>query len=110
MSSQPPLSSAQNSPPPTGGRGNAAAVLTAVLAAPAAARADSAQAKSALLDAAYDEYCRRRAAGEAVDPDAYCAGYPRYQTSLRRILRAHLWFELNSYVLADRKPAEWPKA
>src|SRR5262245_55233810 len=76
---------------------------------PAAPTADAAAAlqqphlwrrKSQVLDQAYDEYCERLEAGEAVDPDAFCARFPGFETSLRRQIEAHEYLEKNPHLLA----------
>jgi serine/threonine protein kinase/Tfp pilus assembly protein PilF len=38
------------------------------------------------LDHAYEDYCRCRDAGEPIDPEAFCARFPRYRSSLRRLI------------------------
>lgn len=66
--------------------------------------------KSLLLDRAYDEFCKRRESGEPMDPDEFCADYPAYQSSLRRLLDAHRFFEEDSDLLAGFMPLQWPEA
>lgn len=63
--------------------------------------------KSLLLDLAYEEYCQRLEAGQAVDADEFCRRFP-YQSSLRRLLGVHHFLEQNPHLLADSKQASWP--
>ena len=43
--------------------------------------------KSIVLDVIYEEYCRRKSAGEAVDPNEFCGKFPNYQASVGRLLQ-----------------------
>src|SRR5262245_24894647 len=45
--------------------------------------------KSAVIDLAYEEYCRRVDAGEKVDVEHFAHHFPGYQTSLIRTIEAH---------------------
>src|SRR5262249_51445575 len=47
------------------------------------------------------------AAGVEVDPDAFCARFPAYQTSLRRLLEVHRELEANSDLLT--RSDHWPE-
>jgi serine/threonine protein kinase/Flp pilus assembly protein TadD len=62
--------------------------------------------KSALIDQAYSEYRDLCNAGVEVDPDAFCARFPDYQTSLRRLVEVHRELEVNPDLL--RKLDRWP--
>src|ERR1700687_5371540 len=64
--------------------------------------------KSVLIDQAYDEYCRRRHTGEALDPDSFCQGFP-YQSSLRRLLEADRFLQENPHLLSPESPARFPE-
>jgi serine/threonine protein kinase len=48
-----------------------------------------------LIDQAYSEYRDLRAAGVEVDPDAFCARFPAYETSLRKLVELHRRLEEN---------------
>jgi serine/threonine protein kinase len=52
--------------------------------------------KSLVLDLAYEEYCCRKEAGDPPDADEFCARYPAYQASLRRLIEAHQFLEASS--------------
>ncbi len=65
--------------------------------------------KVVLLDLAFVEYCRRRRAGEALDPAVFCARFP-HRTSLRRMLDCHHFLEAAGGVLAEEEsPRRWPE-
>src|SRR5262245_8776285 len=61
------------------------------------------------VDRVFDEFCQLREAGEAVDPEEFCARYPAYQSSLRRAVHAMLLLDENSHLLAPPTPVQWPK-
>ena len=44
--------------------------------------------KDAVLDLAFDEYCRLAEAGAAPDPEEYCARFPTFGQSLLRAILA----------------------
>ncbi len=48
--------------------------------------------KSFAVDLAYGEFIARRAAGEAIDPDEFCARFPEYRSSLRHRFSDHTGF------------------
>src|SRR5262245_13056106 len=99
MTSQQPADSLLTAdPPPSGGS-------RARSAAPGVRAPD----RSAVLNAAYDEYCRRRDGGEALDPDEFCARFPNFRTSLHGLLRAHQFFQENPELVAQLGPAQWPE-
>lgn len=64
--------------------------------------------RSGLIDQAYSEYRNLCAAGVEVDPDAFCARFPAYQTSLRRLLEVHRELERNPSMLNSL--SRWPIA
>lgn len=45
--------------------------------------------KSIALDLAYEEYCQRREAGEAIDPEAFADRFASFRHTLRRLLSIH---------------------
>ncbi len=64
--------------------------------------------RDAVLDLAYDEYCRLVEAGESPDPDAFCARFPTFQSSLRRVLDAHHYLAANPRLLEGGEAIAWP--
>ena len=58
-----------------------------------------------LLSKVYRDFCSRRAAGEQLDADAYCAQYPHIQSSLTRLLHAQLFGE---ETITDEPKPRWP--
>jgi serine/threonine protein kinase len=65
--------------------------------------------KSSYLDRAYDEYCRRTGAGEALDLEAFCDEYPTFKSSLRKLIQAHRFLEENPQLLGEGQPISWPE-
>jgi serine/threonine protein kinase len=70
---------------------------------------DLAADKSLVLDLAYEEYCLRLKDGEAPDPDAFCEGFPAYQTSLRRLIAMHHFLEGKPSLLREVPVTPWPE-
>jgi len=68
----------------------------------------SAAERSDLIDQAYEEFCNKLEAGDVVDTDEFCARYPAFQTSLRRLLQAHQSLEENPDLLRDLS-TRWPE-
>jgi serine/threonine protein kinase/Flp pilus assembly protein TadD len=66
--------------------------------------------KSVVLDLAYEEYCLRAETGAAPDTEAFCARFPAYRSSLRRLLKTHCYLALNSERLEEAPPVRWPEA
>jgi serine/threonine protein kinase/Flp pilus assembly protein TadD len=66
--------------------------------------------KDAALDLAYEEYCRLVEAGEAPDPEAFCAGFPTFQASLLKVIQAAEYLAANPGLLEERGPISWPVA
>ncbi len=64
---------------------------------------------SAVLDLAYEEFCRRRAQGEVVDPQQFAARFPSIGTSLLRLLEVDQFLESQFSPLAASHIA-WPVA
>jgi serine/threonine protein kinase len=77
-------------------------------APPASADPATPSERSDLIDRAYGEYRQLRGAGVAVDPDAFCARFPAFQTSLRRLLEVHREVEENPALL-EQLGARWPQ-
>jgi tetratricopeptide (TPR) repeat protein len=65
--------------------------------------------KAAVIDLAYEEFCRRTEAGDVPDAEAFVARFPAFQSSLRRVLRAHLFLMDNGALLEEPAP-RWPEA
>jgi serine/threonine protein kinase len=78
-------------------------------AAPLAPRLGLPADKSAVLDLAYEEFCQQTEAGQAPDPESFCARFPAYRSSLRRLLAAHQFLAANSEVLRAAPPVRWPE-
>ena len=62
-----------------------------------------------LLDQAYQDYCDRVIMGEVVDPDAFCAEFPHIQSSLCRLLHAHLLLGEHADILPELPEDLWPQ-
>jgi eukaryotic-like serine/threonine-protein kinase len=73
------------------------------------ARAKPQPPKSVLLDLALNEYEDACAAGSAPPLSAFCAKFPAYQTSLRRMLSIRQDLEQLG-MLGPTAPADWPAA
>jgi serine/threonine protein kinase/Flp pilus assembly protein TadD len=65
--------------------------------------------RSALALELYDEYWRRRNAGEDVDPDDYLAQHPSVRSTLERWLRADSVFAKHPECVPGLPPPEWPE-
>lgn len=63
--------------------------------------------KSTVLDLAYEEYCLRQEAGATPNAEEFCARFPHYKTSLRRLIEAHSYLE--KAPAAERRPLSWPE-
>ncbi len=64
------------------------------------------RSKSAVLDSAYEQYCRCVDAGEAVEVQAFVQRFPGYQSSLLRQIEAHEWLAAHTGLL--EAPIVWP--
>jgi serine/threonine protein kinase/Tfp pilus assembly protein PilF len=64
--------------------------------------------KDAVLDLAFDEYCRLAEAGEAPDPEEYCARFPTFGQSLLRAILAQEYLAANPSLLEDKGAVAWP--
>jgi Flp pilus assembly protein TadD len=69
----------------------------------------SLHSKSAQVDEAYQDYCRRCQAGEEIDPDEFCAQHSHLKSMLARLLEVHHWLEQNPQ-LVGALPPRWPQA
>lgn len=69
----------------------------------------SAAERSDLIDRAYGEYCERLESGEEIDPETFCARFPAFQTSLRRLVQAHQNLEENPALLRELT-VRWPES
>jgi serine/threonine protein kinase len=63
--------------------------------------------RAVALDLAYEEFCVREEAGEALDSVAFCSRFP-FGASLRRLLTLHRF--LDDHPDALGVPANWPEA
>jgi Tfp pilus assembly protein PilF len=64
--------------------------------------------KSERVTRAYEEYKDRCRAGEDVDPDEFCRGYPSLQTSLVKVLRQHSYLARRPDLTREKPPPLWP--
>ncbi len=79
-------------------------------AARSSASSDSLAAeKSAFLDQAYEEYCRRVEGGEAVDADEFCERFSAFKTSLRKLIVSHRYLEENPHLYEQVQARQWPR-
>jgi serine/threonine protein kinase len=66
-------------------------------------------AKSQVLNRAYEEFCRRRAAGEELDPDEFCRQFPAHRSSVRHRLALACWLEDNQDLIPEETTVAWPE-
>jgi serine/threonine protein kinase/Tfp pilus assembly protein PilF len=66
--------------------------------------------KRVALDLAYEEYCQLVEAGEPPDPNEFCARFPAFQSSVRRLLQVHQFAAEFSHQLGHQEPESWPAA
>jgi tetratricopeptide (TPR) repeat protein len=64
--------------------------------------------KAEAIDRAYEEFCRRREAGEDLDPDAFCDGFPTIADSLRKVLNVLCVAEAHADLVCLPEEA-WPR-
>jgi serine/threonine protein kinase/Tfp pilus assembly protein PilF len=76
---------------------------------PVSGQSWSAQVHDLAVDRAYEEYLRRREAGEEIDRDEFCARYPAVYHSLYQVIQADQFLEENPQFLEDRPPLGWPE-
>jgi serine/threonine protein kinase len=67
------------------------------------------QDQSLVLDLAYEEYCLRRDAGAAPDPDEFCRRFPLVKTSLRELIETHRLLAESISLSAGGLPTDWPQ-
>jgi tetratricopeptide (TPR) repeat protein len=65
--------------------------------------------RSLVIDALYEEYCRRLERGEQVDPDAFCDEFPSYRKSLRHALEVHHFADEHLRQLEAAGTPDWPE-
>ncbi len=65
--------------------------------------------KSFVLDLAYEEFCRRLAAGERPDTEQFCERFPTFKASLRRLIWAHRFLEGNVQLWSGAAATRWPE-
>ena len=64
--------------------------------------------RSATLDLAYEEYCRRCERGERPDPDAFCERFSSHRQSLRVLITGHQYIDDHLHLLKEAPPVRWP--
>lgn len=64
--------------------------------------------KSFVLDLAFEECAQRYTRGEQVDVEAYCARFPKYRSSLQRMLAALQLVEENPEAVEQALLYRWP--
>ena len=77
---------------------------------PSAAPPELTAAQLSRLDEAYAEFCRRRAQGERLDPDEYCAQFPSMYSNLIRAFQVEFLLEEHAAVFAETPEPVWPEA
>jgi tetratricopeptide (TPR) repeat protein len=75
-----------------------------------AAPPDLAAIQFSPLDEAYQEFCRRRAEGERLDPEEYCAQFPSMYSKLVRLMQVQFLLEEHSALFAETPDPVWPEA
>jgi serine/threonine protein kinase len=63
--------------------------------------------KSLVLELAYEEFCLRDEAGEALDPEEFCDRFPAHRSSLRTLLGLHQLAHERAHLL-EAEP-RWPE-
>lgn len=66
--------------------------------------------RSAVLDLAYEQYCRERDAGHSIDRHSFAGRFPEHQRTLLNLLEAHEAFEECPGLALPAQPAAWPEA
>ncbi len=64
--------------------------------------------ESAVIDLAYEEYCRRTADGEQIDRSEFAAEFPEVQDSLARLLALHTLLGHPSRDWGSQRTFDWP--
>jgi len=70
---------------------------------------DIAADRAIALDLAYEEFCTREEAGEALDPAEFCAHF-QFGASLHRLLTVHQFLDEHPDALGGSIPTVWPTA
>jgi len=63
--------------------------------------------RSLVLDLVYEEYCRRKEAGEDIRQKSFVQNFPDYEHSLLQVLQVHHYLE-NSDTDSEKKKTVWP--
>ena len=63
--------------------------------------------RSLVLDLVYEEYCRRKEAGEDLGQESFVQNFPDYEHSLLQVLQVHHYLETSGTV-SEKKQIEWP--
>ncbi len=66
--------------------------------------------KSCVLDLVYEEYCLRADRGETIDADVYCARFPRFRSSVLRMLVSYQLLQDDPEVYEKAFPSRFPEA
>jgi tetratricopeptide (TPR) repeat protein len=74
-----------------------------------ASASPSALEKASVLGHAYGEYRHCLESGPPPEADEFCERYPRYKSSLRRLLEVHSCIEESGSESAGSVPLRWPK-
>ncbi|MCE9552294.1 MAG: protein kinase [Planctomycetes bacterium] len=69
----------------------------------------SVQNKSALLEAAYDEYCRNQDSSQKVDVEQFLTRYSVIRSSLRRQIEVHDFLADRSHLVDLCQDTQWPE-
>ena len=65
--------------------------------------------KSAVLDLAVEEFCRRRQAGENLDPNEFGDRFPAFRSAVRSYLRFTCWVAEHPDFIPSDTPGAWPE-
>jgi hypothetical protein len=65
------------------------------------------QFRSVAMDLVYEDYCRQREAGLAVDPDEFANRFPDWRNEIRRQIEVHSFLADHEHIA--NAPMPWPK-
>jgi serine/threonine protein kinase/TPR repeat protein len=65
--------------------------------------------KSAIVELAYEEFCRRQEAGEKLDPEAFADNFSMIRGSLLDLIQVHQFLDDDSRLPGNRITPCWPK-
>jgi hypothetical protein len=65
--------------------------------------------KSALVNLAYEEFCQRKDAGEAIDPESFVNEFPTIRNSLLDLIQVHDFLDNDSRLAGKQDLPKWPK-